>query len=269
MKARPSLVLAAVSLLIFIIGVFLRAQPRGRAKGTCETWVTCSESRVPRYRCFRVNLPIKLDGRLAEPAWLRAEVFRSFMLTNGEAVPTHSTEFRAVWSSTHLYLAFTSTDPKLLVKHSKRDATVYEDDCVEAFLSSGRDQKRYFEFEFNPRNAQMDASVVFQQLYGDDKVVDYTWDCAGLKTATRTKGKGANQRWTIEIALPFSSIGREGKSPTIGQTWRANFYRIDYGGRVPEFICWSPTILDPPSFHVPARFGRFVFLSTPARRLRQ
>jgi len=67
-----------------------------------------------------------------------------------------------------------------------------------------------------------------------------------------------DERWTVEAALPFAEIGRGGRAPEEGEEWRANFYRIDRAGGG-EFSCWSPTLADPPNFHVPSRFGRLVF----------
>jgi len=67
-----------------------------------------------------------------------------------------------------------------------------------------------------------------------------------------------DNRWTVEVALPFSQIGRGGRAPKESERWRANFYRIDRADEG-EFSCWSPTLSDPPSFHVPGRFGYLVF----------
>jgi hypothetical protein len=255
---RAKLVATIVAALLLWLSVGALAQ--AKRKGTCQTWVTCSEKEVPTYRCAKASASITVDGRLTEAAWSRAEVFREFRLTNGEALPTYPTEFRALWDAKSLYLSFVCTDPEIIAKLTKRDATVYEDDCVEAFLCPSGDLTRYYEFEFNPLNTQMDASVVFaREPFGGDKTVDYGWNCQGLKTATRVEGKGEKQRWSIEIALPFSQLGREHRAPAVKEEWRANFYRIEYGTEPAEFSCWSPTVL--PSFHTPARFGRIAFVS--------
>jgi hypothetical protein len=39
--------------------------------------------------------------------------------------------------------------------------------------------------------------------------------------------------------------------------WRANFYRTDTrkGMSDQEFTAWSPTLVQPPAFHVPEYFG--------------
>jgi len=263
MKTKGFASFVASGLLLLLTCLGAEAQSHGLKKGSCDTFEISSADKNPRYQCVKAAAPITVDGRLDEPAWSRTEVFRDFRLTNGEVRPTYPTEFRACWDSKYLYLAFVCTDPRIVAKHTTRDATVYEDDCVEAFLSSDGYPKRYFEFEFNPRNTQMDASVVFAKT-GQEKTVDYGWNCAGLDSATRVEGKGATQQWTIEIALPFSEIGRKHKTPAVGEEWRANFYRIEYATRPEEFICWSPTIL--PSFHTPERIGKLLFMEKRAMK---
>jgi hypothetical protein len=65
----------------------------------------------------------------------------------------------------------------------------------------------------------------------------------------------AHSSWSVEIALPFASIGGKPKKDA---EWRANFYRIERSGEA-EYSAWSPTMKDPADFHVPERFGRLVF----------
>jgi len=243
-------------------------------------WLYCScpalaaaahpEPKLPTYVCRRTLRPPVVDGRLSDSIWSRVPVFSDFRLTDGATKPNVRTEFRACWDKMNLYLAFTCFDPDIVATMTERDSPLYDEDCVEAFLSTGGDITRYYEFEFSPRNVAMDASV-FPDQSGTDKVVDYGWNCPGLRTAARISGRasgrgGKGQRWTIEIAIPFSRVGRRGRAPAAGEVWRANLYRIQYGGKQPEFICWSPTLVSPPSFHVPARFGRLVFSDSSASR---
>ncbi len=213
--------------------------------------------RLPTYVCHRVETPVVLDGKLDEAAWRRADVFAGFR-TYDNKKPSYRTEFRAIWDDRNLYLAFTVWDPDLVATMTKRDSGLYDEDCVEAFLSSGSDLSKYYEFEFSPHNVQMDASV-HPNAAGTDKDVDYHWDCVALRTATRLEGAGKDQHWTIEIAMPFDQIGRDLRTPVLGEEWRANFYRIDYraGKKGSEDLCWSPTLQ--PSFHTPERFGGVVF----------
>ena len=114
---------------------------------------------LPTYVCRQTSGAITVDGVPNEPAWKEAEVFTDFRLNDGLRKPTDRTEFRALWDGTYLHLSFVCSDPELVATMTKRDSPLYAEDCVECFLSTGGDIRRYFEFELSPKNVQMDASV--------------------------------------------------------------------------------------------------------------
>jgi len=216
------------------------------------------------YICRRTPQPIIIDGRLDEPVWSRAPAVGDFVLADGEGQPQLPTEVRACWDSSYLYVAFVCVDTDIWGTLRQRDDPLYEEEVCEAFLSSGGDVTKYYEFNFSPHNVVFDAKVECPES-GDRRFMknDPTWDCQGLRSAVQVVGtlddhSDVDERWTVEVALPFSEIGRQGQPPRDGETWRANFYRIDRAGEG-EYSCWSPTLADPPNFHVPGRFGRFVF----------
>ena len=257
--------MSAVQLVVLIV-VAAAVAPRSPA-GRQEQALPPSEPALPTYTCLRTNAAISVDGRLEASVWSRVPAFRDFRRADDGTPARHRTTFRACWDDRYLYLAFVCNDPEIIATMTARDSPLYEEDCVEAFVSTGGDLKRYWEFEFSPRNTQMDASV-FPNEQGTDKIVDYSWNCEGLLTATEVLDsldhwQDRRRQWAIEIALPFAQIARDGRAPAAGETWRANFYRIEYAGE-PEFACFSPTLAKPPSFHVPARFGRLVFSSRVA-----
>jgi hypothetical protein len=219
---------------------------------------------VPTYVCRRTPEPITIDGHLSEAVWPRSQPVGDFVLADGTAAPQLPTEVRACWDSANLYLAFTAIDTDIWGNMSRRDDAIYDEEVVEAFVCSGEDVTRYFEFEFSPHNVVFDAAIECPES-GDRRFmkVDAGWDCNGLASAVHVVGTlddhaDVDEKWTVEVALPFSQIGRAGKPPTEGETWRANFYRIDRAGEG-EFSCWSPTLADPPNFHVPRRFGLLKF----------
>ena len=220
--------------------------------------MTSEDHPLPTYMCHKTTGPITIDGKVDEPAWKGAVVFTDFLLADGVTKPTYRTEFRALWDEKYLYLSFVCQDPKIVATLTQRDGPVYSEDCIEAFLSTGSQLTHYYEFEFSPKNTVMDASDIQDEVERWRKDVNTSWNCAGLKTATHIEGQGKNQRWSIEIALPFSSIGRDHKTPTIGQQWRTNFYRAEYGMDPHEDMCWSP-IWGESGFHTRDRFGHFVF----------
>jgi hypothetical protein len=217
---------------------------------------------LPTYICRRTPEPIRIDGRLDEAVWSRAAPVGDFLFTDGKGAPQLPTEVKLCWDDRNLYLAFLAVDTDIWGTMKKRDDPIYEEEVVEAFLSSGGEVTKYYEFEWSPRNVVFDARVECPE-WGDRSrmKLDTEWDCQGQQSAVQVVGTldkrdDIDQQWTVEAALPFSQIGRRGKAPAEGEEWRANFYRIDRAGKG-EFSCWSPTLK--PDFHVPARFGKLVF----------
>jgi len=208
--------------------------------------------------------PITIDGHLTEGVWSRLESVGDFAHADGTGAPQLPTEVKMCWDDSNLYLAFVAVDTDIWGKMRKRDDPIYQEEVVEAFLCSGGDITRYFEFEWSPHNVVFDAKIECPESGDRSRMTaDVGWDCAGLKSAVQVVGtlddsSDVDERWTVEVALPFASIGRAGKPPVDGEEWRGNFYRIDQAGGG-EFSCWSPTLVLPPSFHVPARFGRLRF----------
>jgi len=222
---------------------------------------------LPTYVCLRAPDPIAVDGRLDEPVWPRLPAVGDFWLADGSGEAQLPTELRLCWDESNLYLAFVCIDTDIWGTYRKRDDPVWEEEVVEAFLSSGREVTRYFELNFSPHNVVFDARVETPES-GDRRFMrsDVSWNCEGIQSAVHVVGtlddhRDLDDRWVVEAALPFSQIGREGRPPEHGERWRANFYRIDRaeGG---EFSCWSPTLQH--NFHVPGRFGHLVFsVETP------
>lgn len=215
----------------------------------------------PTYYCRRARLPVRIDGILDEADWKRAKPMRAFRLSHGKGSPAAQTRVTALWDDRALYLAFECDDRDVHSPYTRRDEPLYNGEVVEAFLATGDDPRRYFEFEVSPANVLWDGRIANLRPEGK-MTADVVWNAPGLRAATRVRGtlnrRGDRDRgWTVELELPFAALALPAPVRA-GDAWRANFYRIDRGAR-DEYSAWSPTLLDPPNFHVPARFGRLVF----------
>lgn len=248
------------------------------------------ETDLPTYRCRRIDLPLPLDGNPNKPEWIKVDPVwlvpadgravrpfwddprvTAFLAAGADGNPDQSlpgdmpyqpTRFRAGWSETHLFLGFQCLDSDIWGRYTRRDDPIYEQEVVEAFLSPTGDISRYYEFEVSPRNTVFDATVHSPDLRRESMTVNLTWNCQGMETAALVNGKlgGRQDRdlwWGVEMAIPFAAFA-EVHPPRRGDTWRANFYRIDSAGSG-EFTCWSPTLTKPANFHVPSRFGYLRF----------
>ena len=168
--------------------------------------------------------------------------------------PSLATTVQSFWTEEALYYRFVCEDDRIVATLSGHDAPIYEEDVVEVFLSETRDIQSYKEFEHSPANVQFDATIV-NNLDGTIKV-NTDWHAAGWET---TVEKNADVSvLTYVWKLPF--VNFEGSTPSAGDEWLMNCYRIDRGEteQDDQYMAWSQTgIVD---FHPPKRFGilRFV-----------
>lgn len=174
------------------------------------------------------------------------------------SAPRLSTSVAAWFDDEALTLLFCCADDHVEASHTTHDAPLYEEDVVEAFLSP-EDLTRYFELEVSPRGTVFDATV--DSPNGDRATmhVDRAWTCVNLFAAIRrTVESSGETTMDIVVRVPFRSVGRA--APLNGETWRANFYRIDrHPQQGDEYTAWQPTYRHPADFHVPAAFGTLRF----------
>ena len=163
------------------------------------------------------------------------------------AAPRLSTSVRAGLRDGALVVRFDARDDGVVATLRERDAALWTEDVCEVFLAPGGDAPRlYFEFEVNPLGAIFDARVESPERVRASMRVDTAWDCPGLAARASVR----EGRWSAALTIPLAPLCG-GEIPLV---WRANFYRIDRGNP-DEHSAWSPTLADPPDFHVPERFG--------------
>lgn len=208
---------------------------------------------IPQLVVTRAAHKIRVDGDLHKAPWTQLAPI-PLAPSHGRAAPAgfQATTLRACHDGERLLLAFRCDDRELVATHRGRNAPIYEEDVVEAFLAPSGDARHYFELETSPRDAWFEARVENPDGRRATMRVDRDWVCAGFEHATHVDAAG----WSAEWAIPFASLGAP--MPVAGTRWRANFFRIDQanGG---EYSAWSPTFADPADFHRPDHFGVLLF----------
>jgi len=196
---------------------------------------------IPRIDCPVVEEAPVIDGVADDAAWEKAAVTSPFMEL--ERTEEHSklggpadppTDTYVCRDDEKLYIAFRCHEPmsELVARQTQRDEYgILADDCVEVFISRKADGSDYLHLAVNPRGAQYDAK-------GYDKTFNTAWDCK----ARREKGA-----WSVEFAIPFSSIEAKPGAPL-----RINLarYRAQRGGKE-QYSCLAPV---KETFHDSARF---------------
>lgn len=165
----------------------------------------------------------------------------------------------AVWyDDEHLTILFSASDDRISATHLAHDAPLYEEDVVEVFLAPQKPSD-YFEIEVSPRGTVFDARIHSPDGVRATMTTDRDWTCDGLVAAVR-QVKESDGTISIDTLtrIPFAALAQT--APKIGETWRANFFRIDRHKQYDdEFSAWQPTMRTPADFHVTAVFGTLRF----------
>jgi hypothetical protein len=195
-----------------------------------------------------------------EEPWNVPEVCAPVKLRRAtEAGPVRQRTTAAVYfDDAMLTIVFAAIDDRVVATHLQHDASLWEEDVVEVFLSPSQ-LTEYFELEVNPLGTTFDARIESPDGVRATMKPDLGWTCDGLFACVR-RDVGRIPVATLDVVLriPFASLGRQ--TPRNGETWRANLFRIDrhptFGD---EFLAWIPTMRSPADFHVPAAFGTLRF----------
>jgi hypothetical protein len=183
----------------------------------------------------RLSGAIKIDGLLDEAAWGNADSMTGFMLIGGKPA-RQQTEFRLCYDDQNLYAGITCLEPlpgSIVARHKVRDKNIWEDDCIEFFLSPAGNTS-YYHIVVNT------IGTIYDAIVSDPK-----WN-GNYKAATKI---GADS-WTLEIAIPFKELGLVNIKPA--SRWNFNICRERYAEKPIEISSYA--LLLKGGFHNPSRF---------------
>jgi hypothetical protein len=189
------------------------------------------------YVCRRAATPIRIDGRLDEPSWAKADWTEVFGDIEGPAKPAPRFRTRAqmLWDDQYLYIGAYLEEPHVWATLTARDSIIFQDNDFEVFIDPDGDSHAYYELEMNALNTVWDLLLV--RPYRDGGPAVHAWDIQGLKTGVHVQGtlndpSDLDKAWTVEIALPFAvlreCIPGKPERPAPGDQWRVNFSRVEY-----------------------------------------
>jgi hypothetical protein len=228
-----------------------------------------------RYECRRAARELRIDGRLNDSQWKNAPWSDYFVDIEGSAkpLPRFRTRMKMLWDDKYLYIGAELEEPDIWATLTEHDSVIFRDNDFEVFLNPSGDTKNYFEFEINALNTGWD--LFLPKPYRQGGKADNSWEIPGLKTAIHIEGtlndpKRKDQRWWVEIAMPWSAFQeRSGFGrPKPGDEWRINFSRVEWRtevvdgkyrklpGKEDNWV-WSPQGVI--NMHVPEKWGYVKF----------
>ena len=229
-----------------------------------EEWkFPCPENEIASYTAYHLGEPLKIDGKLDEPAWQKAPRSPRFkdILTGQPAL--HSTDATVVWDETNLYIGYRVEEPLVRASFTNHNAPIWQENDVEFFIA-GRDA--YYEFEINALNTTYEVFFIWEEAYErggfatspefaranlrpfngvgfsthprGKRLAHFNWSFPGMQTAVFVDGTlnddtDRDRGWTVELALPWKGLESIAKSdgralpPKEGDEWRMDFSRFN------------------------------------------
>lgn len=168
-----------------------------------------------------------INGAVSGTEWSGAAVENYFCSPDGGAVTIEDTVFYYGYDDENLYVAavcYQADTNLLVVNATERDGGVWQDDCVGFFFAPGGTEGDIYQIYFNPNGVIFDQRIFLNEDGDLDGDVEWNVYCDVATQVVPISGATAEPRyWSIEIAIPFTSLGAEAPEP--GDEWRVNFRR--------------------------------------------
>ncbi len=194
-------------------------------------------------------------NRLDDAAWKSASLAKISRYWSGEMAPKQRQfETRLLWSDAALYVRFDASQSEPLVTSEKADTTqkirgLWDRDVCEIFIAPDASlRNKYFEFEIAPNGEWIDLGIEVASL---ERKTDFNY-----KSGMTSAAKIDKDKVVMAIKIPFASLG---KKPKVGDVWFGNLFRCVGKDPTRGYLAWQPTETPKPNFHVPEKFGEFLF----------
>ena len=222
----------------------------------------CPETEIARYTARHVSEPIRIDGKLDEPAWQHAPRSPRFIDIISGQPEIHDTRAAVLWDEKNLYVAYWIEEPMVHAKYTNHNDPIYYDNDVELFIA-GPDA--YYEFEINAFNTSYEVFFIWNDTYEKNGFVtapewqraklkpfngvgfkthprggrfgNFDWSFPGKQTAiavdgTVNKDDDRDRGWTVELAFPWRGmkwLATDGRAlpPKENDLWRMDFSRFN------------------------------------------
>jgi hypothetical protein len=207
-------------------------------------------------RAFRVQSPLRIDGRLDEAVYRTIEPISDFIQQEpDEGQPaTEKTEAWILFDEVNLYVCARNWDshPEREVANELRrdNSNILGNENLTFAIDTLYDRRNGYVFQTNALGALRDMAVTDDQ---QNQAWNGIWN---VKTARFENG------WTVEVAIPFKTLRYRGSGP---QTWGINLRRLVKWKNEFSYLSLVPAALGTGGISRMASAATVVGLETPAQ----
>jgi Carbohydrate-binding family 9 len=163
--------------------------------------------------------------------------------------------FSIAYNSHNIFLKYYVTEKFIKAANGFINAPVYDDTCVEFFISFNK-EPAYYNFEFNCIGNSLvgfGKGKEGRQLLPEDVINNINYHVSISNTKDNLK------YWELSIAIPYSVFCYHDIASLKGKECNVNFYKCGDMLKVPHFLTWSNIESIEPDFHLPQFFGTLAF----------
>jgi Carbohydrate-binding family 9 len=216
-----------------------------------------------------IQLPSTIDAKQPLPIQFIANAAGYSMASIAQALDSMETSFLqyAPWNDTYpykpvvsfsiaysqsaIYIKFNVEERSVRAATTEINGPVWEDSCVEFFISF--DGKYYYNFEFNCTGTALVG-------YGSSKTERRLLPAPLIQTIgtyclIRNKSGDENKYWELTLHIPMQVFLHSSIDSLKGRQCLANFYKCGDLLPEPHFICWKNVDSAEPNFHLLHCFG--------------
>ncbi len=168
-------------------------------------------------------------------------------------------KFRIAHTQTAILLHYQVTEASVRAAAAEDDGRVWEDACVEFFLSPDSNDV-YYNFECSCiGKLLLHGGLVGTERPGASIEVLQSvkrWTTLGTEPFEERVGECT---WEAALIIPVSALFQHEISNLSGKVMQANFYKCGDLLQTPHFLSWNPIDLPQPCFHCPPFFGTLEF----------
>jgi hypothetical protein len=180
----------------------------------------------PAPAALRTANALRVDGRIDEAMWSRAEAVTGFVQRDpSEGQPaTFPTDVRVAFDDSTLYVSVRASDPEpdRLIGYLTRRDVDSQSDWLHVFIDSYHDRRTAYQFSVNPAGVKRDA------YWFNDENSDDSWDAVWDVTTTRDA-----TGWRADFRIPYSQLRF-----SRGGDGRLGFSVMRYIARLNETTTW-------------------------------
>jgi hypothetical protein len=166
-------------------------------------------------------------------------------------------KFQIAHNGKNIYLHFSIEESDIKAVCSEDNGNVWEDSCVEFFISFGNDDF-YYNIESNCIGKMVVASGAgkHNRTPAPSTIINCIdrWSSLGNLPIENRSGK-----WELSLVIPADVFFLNKINTFDGLQAKGNFYKCGDNLKTPHFLSWNPIKNEEPNFHLPPFFGRLLF----------